>query len=93
MFFSIRQQIYLKQNDFKNASQSLEYGLSYNFQIKNHPSYHIIKAKIQKQQGQIQEALKTLQLAMQLPGVKKLSMFESLRITPDKKVLVQKLSW
>jgi ribosome maturation factor RimP len=41
------------------------------FQIKNHPTYHLIKARISKQQGNIQEALKTLQLAMQLPGVKK----------------------
>jgi tetratricopeptide repeat protein 21B len=61
----------LKSNDFKAASQSLEYGLSYNFQIKNHPTYHLIKARIYKQQGNNQEALKTLQLAMQLPGVKK----------------------
>lgn len=66
-------QINLKSNDFKAASQSLEYGLSYNFQIKNHPTYHLIKARIYKQQGNIQEALKTLQLAMQLPGVKKQS--------------------
>ena len=63
-------QINLKNNDFKAANQSLEYGLSYNFQIKNHPTYHLIKARIFKQQGNYQEALKTLQLAMQLPGVK-----------------------
>ncbi len=61
----------MKNNDFKAANQSLEYGLSYNFQIKNHPTYHLIKARIYKQQGNIAEALKTLQLAMQLPGVKK----------------------
>ncbi len=64
-------QINLKNNDFKSASQSLEYGLSYNFQIKSHPTYHLIKARISKQQGNNQDALKTLQLAMQLPGVKK----------------------
>ena len=63
--------INLRNNDFKAAHQSLEYGLSYNFQIKNHPIYHLIRARIFKQQGNIQEALKTLQLAMQLPGVKK----------------------
>jgi tetratricopeptide repeat protein 21B len=57
--------------DYKNSNQSLELGLSYNFQIKNHPTYHLIKARILKQQNQIEEALRTLQLAMQLPGVKK----------------------
>ena len=70
---SLYLKIYLKTNDFKAANQSLEYGLSYNFQIKNHPTYHLIKSRIYKQQGNIQEALKTLQVAMQLPGVKKQS--------------------
>lgn len=63
-------QIHLRSNDFRAANQSLEYGLSYNFQIKNHPTFHLIKARIFKQQGNLQEALKTLKLAMQLPGVK-----------------------
>lgn len=62
--------INLKNNDFKAANKSLEYGLSYNFQIKNHPTYHLIKARIQKKQKNYPESLKTLQLAMQLPGVK-----------------------
>ena len=64
-------QINLKNNDFKAANQSLEYGLSYNFHIKNHPTFHLIKSRIYKQQANLQDALKTLQLAMQLPGVKK----------------------
>ncbi len=69
--FILFKKINLANNDYKAASQSLEYGLSYNFQIKNHPIYHLIKARIFKQQGNNQEALKTLQLAMNLPGVKK----------------------
>lgn len=64
-------QINLRNNDFKGANQSLEYGLSYNFQIKNHPTYHLIRARIYKQQDNLEQALKTLQQAMQLPGVKK----------------------
>ena len=63
--------IYLKQNEYKNAYQSLESGLSYNFKIKNHPTFHLIKARILKQQKQYEEAIKNLLLAMQLPGVKK----------------------
>jgi tetratricopeptide repeat protein 21B len=70
-----KKKINLKNNDFKAANQSLEYGLSYNFQIKNHPTFHLIKSRIYKKQGNNQEALKTLQLAMQLPGVKKQSNF------------------
>ncbi len=71
LFNLLKKQIHLKNNDFKAANQSLEYGLSYNFQIKNHPTYHLIKSRIYKQQGNIQESLRTLQIAMQLPGVKK----------------------
>ena len=40
------------------------------FQIKDHPLYHLIKARILKKQDDMAEAVKTLQLAMALPGVK-----------------------
>ncbi len=72
LFFFVKfSKIYIMLKDYKSSNQSLELGLSYNFQIKNHPTYHLIKARILKQQNQIEEALRTLQLAMQLPGVKK----------------------
>ncbi|KAK6182507.1 hypothetical protein SNE40_010181 [Patella caerulea] len=63
-------QIHLNQNNFKLANQSLEVGLSYNFQVRDHPLYHLIKARILKKQGATAEAVQTLQLAMVLPGVK-----------------------
>ena len=39
-------------------------------QVREHPLYHLIKARILRKQGEVQEAAKTLQIAMQLPGVK-----------------------
>lgn len=63
-------QIHLHQNNFKLADQSLEVGLSYNFEVRDHPMYHLIRARILKKQNNTQEAVKTLQTAMQLPGVK-----------------------
>ncbi|KAK3772094.1 hypothetical protein RRG08_061179 [Elysia crispata] len=63
-------QIQLSQGNYKLASQSLEVGLSYNFQVRDHPLYHLIRARILKQQGEMAEALTTLQMAMALPGVK-----------------------
>ncbi|KAL3836422.1 hypothetical protein ACJMK2_021855 [Sinanodonta woodiana] len=63
-------QIYLHQNNFKLANQSLEVGLSHNFEVREHPIYNLIRARIQKKQGEIAEAIKTLQIAMGLPGVK-----------------------
>nr|XP_022305930.1 tetratricopeptide repeat protein 21B-like isoform X1 [Crassostrea virginica] len=63
-------QIHLYQNNFKLANQSLEVGLSYNFEVRDHPLYHLIKARILKKSGDSAEAVKTLQMAMVLPGVK-----------------------
>ncbi|EMP38709.1 Tetratricopeptide repeat protein 21B [Chelonia mydas] len=63
-------QVHLSQNNFKLCSQSLELCLSYNFEVREHPLYHLIKAQTQKKMGEIPEAIKTLQMAMSLPGMR-----------------------
>uniref|UniRef100_A0AAY5KV66 Tetratricopeptide repeat domain 21B n=1 Tax=Esox lucius TaxID=8010 RepID=A0AAY5KV66_ESOLU len=65
-------QIHLSQGNFKLSSQSLELCLSHNFEVREHPMYHLIKAQTQKKTGQLQEAIQTLQIAMMLPGVRRL---------------------
>lgn len=40
------------------------------WQVRDHPLYHLIKARILKKSGDSAEAVKTLQMAMTLPGVK-----------------------
>ena len=37
-----------------------------NFQVREHPLYHLINAKVNKDQGNVTEAIKTLQAAMTL---------------------------
>lgn len=64
-------QIHLQQQNYKLAEQSLEVGLSYNFEVRNHPLYHLIKARVQKKMGHPEESVSTMQFAMNLPGVKK----------------------
>jgi len=64
-------QIHLQQGNFKLAEQSLEVGLSYNFEVRNHPLYHLIKARVQKKMGHPDESVSTMRAAMNLPGVKK----------------------
>ncbi|XP_047136983.1 tetratricopeptide repeat protein 21B isoform X1 [Hydra vulgaris] len=64
-------QIYLQCNNYSACEASLENGLSFNFEVKNSPIYHIIKAKILKKNDNLDEALKTLVTAMNIPGVKK----------------------
>ena len=44
-------QVQLHQGNFMNAQQSLEVGLSYNFEVREHPIYHLINAKVLKEQG------------------------------------------
>nr|XP_006124853.1 tetratricopeptide repeat protein 21B isoform X4 [Pelodiscus sinensis] len=68
-------QVHLSQNNFKLCSQSLELCLSYNFEVREHPLYHLIKAQTQKKMGEISEAIKTLQMAMSLPGMRRSGAF------------------
>ncbi|XP_036900451.1 tetratricopeptide repeat protein 21B [Sturnira hondurensis] len=65
-------QVYLSQEKFKLCSQSLELCLSYNFKVREYPLYHLIKAQSQKKMGEIAEAIKTLHMAMSLPGMRKM---------------------
>ncbi|XP_072364247.1 tetratricopeptide repeat protein 21B-like isoform X1 [Scyliorhinus torazame] len=64
-------QIYLTQCNFEECSHSLEMGLSYNFQVREHPLYHLIKARALKKMGKSSEAIATLKMAIALPGVRR----------------------
>ncbi|KAJ3020917.1 Tetratricopeptide repeat protein 21B [Thoreauomyces humboldtii] len=63
-------QIHLSNEQQQQATQILETGLSYNFQMRTIPLYFVLKARISKSQGQHQEALESLKAAMLLPGMK-----------------------
>uniref|UniRef100_A0A4W2GQJ0 Tetratricopeptide repeat protein 21B n=1 Tax=Bos indicus x Bos taurus TaxID=30522 RepID=A0A4W2GQJ0_BOBOX len=65
-------QVYLSQEKFKLCSQSLELCLSYDFKVREYPLYHLIKAQSQKKMGEIAEAIKTLHMAMSLPGMRRI---------------------
>ena len=62
-------QVQLQMGNFVKAQQSLEYGLSYNFEVREHPIYHLINAKVQKEKGEVKEAIETLQTAMNLAAM------------------------
>lgn len=63
-------QILLHQGNLQSANQALEVALSYNFEIREYVQFHLIKARIQKEQKQFEEALKTLQTGMIVAGIK-----------------------
>ncbi|XP_053569759.1 tetratricopeptide repeat protein 21A [Bombina bombina] len=64
-------QVHLSQGNFTECSRSLETGVSYNFKVREHPMYYFIKAKILKNAGEVQEAIKNMKMIMSLPEVKK----------------------
>nr|XP_020141010.1 tetratricopeptide repeat protein 21A isoform X2 [Microcebus murinus] len=63
-------QIYLAQGNFAMCSHSLELGVSHNFQVRDHPLYHFIKARALNKSGDYPEAIKTLKMIVKLPTLK-----------------------
>uniref|UniRef100_A0A8C8SR38 Tetratricopeptide repeat domain 21A n=1 Tax=Pelusios castaneus TaxID=367368 RepID=A0A8C8SR38_9SAUR len=64
-------QIYLSQGNFKECSHSLELGVSHNFQVRDYPLYHFIKARALNKVGDYPEAIKILKMIISLPYMKK----------------------
>eukprot|EP00045_Choanoeca_perplexa_P015875 m.206398 g.206398 ORF g.206398 m.206398 type:complete len:1328 (+) comp17103_c0_seq1:37-4020(+) len=64
-------QVQLQQGNIASASQSLQTGLSYNFEVREAPLYHVINAAILAAEGKHADRTKALQTAMALPGVKR----------------------
>ncbi|MPC68651.1 Tetratricopeptide repeat protein 21B [Portunus trituberculatus] len=63
-------QIQLYQGNFKQAQQSLEVGLSYNFEVREQPTYHLVRARVMKKQGQYQEAINTLKACLNMTNTR-----------------------
>ncbi|XP_038179193.1 tetratricopeptide repeat protein 21A isoform X2 [Arvicola amphibius] len=63
-------QIYLAQGNFAMCSHCLELGVSHNFQVRDHPLYHFIKARALNKTGDYAEAIKTLKMIVKLPTTK-----------------------
>ncbi|XP_069814949.1 tetratricopeptide repeat protein 21A isoform X2 [Dendropsophus ebraccatus] len=64
-------QIHLSQGRYTECSQSLETGVSHNFKMREHPFYHLIKARVLKQTGKLSEASQMLRMCMSLPEMKR----------------------
>nr|XP_033333087.1 tetratricopeptide repeat protein 21B-like [Megalopta genalis] len=62
-------QILACQGNYQLASQSLEVGLSYNFKIRDNPIYHLILGIVQKENKDIESAIKSFQTAMSYAGL------------------------
>ncbi|XP_049484935.1 tetratricopeptide repeat protein 21A isoform X1 [Panthera uncia] len=59
--------IYLAQGNFAMCSHCLELGVSHNFQVRDHPLYHLVKARALNKCGDYPEAIRTLKMIIKLP--------------------------
>ncbi|XP_034257508.1 tetratricopeptide repeat protein 21A isoform X4 [Pantherophis guttatus] len=63
-------QIHLSQGNIKECAHSLETGVSYNFQLRDSPLYHFIKARALNKVGEYPEAIKVLKMLINIPQIK-----------------------
>ncbi|KAH6596442.1 hypothetical protein BASA50_005148 [Batrachochytrium salamandrivorans] len=65
-------EVHMVNERYKSAISSLEMALSYNFEIRHIPNFHLFKARALKYIGSYEDALSALKTAMNLPAVKDL---------------------
>lgn len=59
-------QINIQQKLYQRANQNLETCLSYNFEVREKPMYHLVYGVIKKHQLQLEEAQKSFQVALNI---------------------------
>ncbi|XP_028826329.1 tetratricopeptide repeat protein 21B isoform X2 [Denticeps clupeoides] len=69
----LQARLHLQSEDYRKCLSRLEFGMSHNFQVRELPEYHLIKGTAQRKSGDLAEAIKTLRVAMNLPGVRRAS--------------------
>ncbi|XP_053122295.1 tetratricopeptide repeat protein 21A isoform X2 [Hemicordylus capensis] len=81
-------EIHLSQGNIKECSLSLEIGVSYNFQLRDYPMYHFIKARALNKSGEYPEAIKILKMLISLPQMKEAKKSQGPRITTSEQVSI-----
>lgn len=71
--FILLAQISMYRENYKACSQYLEQARSLDFEVRNTPVYHLMKAKLLEASGSVEDSLKVLQASMVLPGVRRSS--------------------
>jgi len=66
----LKADIHLQKGNLSMVGKYLDTALSYNFQIREHPKYHLLKSRTSLHAGNEHEAITTLKMAMNLPGVR-----------------------
>lgn len=79
--YLISAQMHMAKENFKAVQQALEQARSLDFEIRSTAVFHLLKAKLLEASGQTEDSLKTLEQAINLPGVRKLSPKASVNTT------------
>ncbi|KAI6188453.1 Tetratricopeptide repeat protein 21B [Aphelenchoides besseyi] len=61
-------QIFVHKQDLEEASKYLDIGLGFNFKVRDHPLYYLIKARVLKRSKKTEEAIMMLKSALDLPA-------------------------
>ncbi|XP_031692315.1 tetratricopeptide repeat protein 21B isoform X1 [Oncorhynchus kisutch] len=65
----LQARIHLHEGDYNLCFQCLETGVSHNFQVLDFPQYHQLKARALRGVGELEEAIKSLKVAMGIQAV------------------------
>ncbi|CAN0392522.1 unnamed protein product, partial [Pylaiella littoralis] len=63
-------QVHLAQGRHRAASNSLEQALSFSFRVGKNPVFLLVKASVQREEGELEGALETFEEALRLPSVR-----------------------
>jgi tetratricopeptide repeat protein 21B len=85
-------QIYIEDKSSYMALQSLDKCLSYNFKVRQNPIYYLLRAKCEKADGHLEEALNTLNEIMNLPSFKNNNIPNEDKVNNDSSEMTRKLS-
>lgn len=58
----------MHKQDLEEASRCLDVGLAFNFKVRDHPIYYLIKARLLKRSKKSDEAVMMLKSALDLPA-------------------------
>ena len=61
--------IFIEMQRYREACSALEQALSHSFEVRESPTYFLLRAQCHEKQGEWKQALTLLQSAMNLPGV------------------------
>ncbi|CAD5217251.1 unnamed protein product [Bursaphelenchus okinawaensis] len=82
-------QIHLQKNNLEEASKCLDVGLGFNFKVRDHPLFYLIKSRFLRKEKKLEEAIMMLKSAFDLPAFQGRDMtLERLEVTEADRIQI-----